>query len=81
MDHWPILVLLNKPDGPRKECKKALNDLKILLISPGNSRRTKLLEPVNWATRKKGKAENQLAILRQHKTAFLESLEVSDALV
>ena len=81
MDNWPILVSLSKPDGPQEKCKETIKILTALVSPIDGGYLAKQKEKAKWAQSKKGKAESQLAILRQHKTAFLDSLQVAHASV
>lgn len=81
VDRWPVLTSLKSPEGPLKECELVLSDLDVLLVPVPEGWLARIQEGVKWATSKKDKVEQCLVILRRHKTAFLESLDVSQALV
>jgi hypothetical protein len=76
---WPTLILLKKDDGPLRECESTLAGLKPLFGVPITGKLDRVKEGIKWATSKKNKVEQSLAMLRRNKSAFIESLNVSQA--
>jgi hypothetical protein len=76
---WPTFIVLKKDDGPLKECESALAGLKTQLDVPITGKLDRVREGIKWVITKKSKVEQSLSMLRHNKSAFLESLSVSQA--
>jgi uncharacterized phage infection (PIP) family protein YhgE len=74
LERWPTLVSLNESDGPLKDCKIALTELKSQL-TPGKGKMSWFAERLKWP-HKKGKVEKSLQSILKQKDAFIKSLDL-----